>query len=850
MMLLRLVSWPYLRQHPLRTALTVLGIVLGASVFVAMQAVNGAVLDGLRRTVDRVAGKAQLQITAGDGGFPEQILEQVQAQPAVRVAVPVIEVPIETGLQGQGNLLILGVDMTGDQSLREYDLKAATDAVVDDPLVFLAQPDSLIVTDGFARQNGLDVNSRLALGTMTGRREFTVRGILSPDGLGSAFGGNLAVMDVYAAQHMFGRGRVFDRIDVMLADGVDLSEGEAALQRALGPGFNVEAPSSRGAHFDDLLRVYSISMTVSSIFALFIGMFIIYNFLMIGVGQRRKEIAILRTLGATRRQLYVLFLIESALAGVVGSAIGCIAGLFMGRAIVGQIGGMLEGVYGLVQQPEEIALTPALMALAMTAGVVTSVVAALIPTYQAANVEPIENLQKGRDRGESRGSNRLRWWSAVASATGAVGCYLLGRTSGFFYPGYALTIAAALLFAPWLTSAVASFLRRPLGWVRPVEGVLAVDSLLQAPRRTSGTIAALMLALAEVIGIAGMSTGMYGNISDWVTTTLNPDLWVTSSRSLSNRTYRFPSSMTAELQGMEDVAEVQQVRNERIRFRGSSALLISIEVDGLHRRAPGGAVSGDPEQMYRLAAEGKGALVSENLANLQRVRIGDVLDIPTPSGVLQLPVIGVIRDWSDQLGSIVIDRHVFVEWWRDDSVNMFRLYLAPGAAEDAVKARILARYADSKHLFVLNNRDVRAYIMGLAEQWVSLTNSQIFVAVLVAVLGIANALTVSIIDRRRELGILQAVGGLHRQIRQTIWIEAMSIAAIGLVLGFALGAINLQYVLNILRRDVGGLSIDYTYPVRLALVMIPVILVAAVVSAIGPGESVIRGTLARSLEYE
>jgi putative ABC transport system permease protein len=254
--------------------------------------------------------------------------------------------------------------------------------------------------------------------------------------------------------------------------------------------------------------------------------------------------------------------------------------------------------------------------------------------------------------------------------------------------------------------------------------------------------------------------------------------------------------------------------------------------------------------MYRLAAEGKGALISENFANLQRLSLGDVLDIPTPSGVLRLPVVGVVRDWSDQLGTILIDRHVFVERWRDDSVNLFRLYLAPDTAEEPVKARILARYADSTHLFVLNNRDVRAYIMGLAEQWVGLTNGQIFVAVLVAVLGIANALTVSIIDRRRELGILQAVGALHRQIRQTVWIEAMTIATIGLVLGLALGAINLQYVLDILRRDVGGLSIGYAYPVRVALVMIPVILVAALVSTIGPAESAIRGTVARSLEYE
>ena len=155
MILLRLISWPYMRRHLARVVLTTLGIVLGVAVFVAMYTANPAVLDGLERTVDRVAGKAQLQISAGDGGFPEEVLERVQALAEVRVAVPVIEAALETRLEGQGNLLVLAVDMTGDRSLRDYDLESGDEAVIDDPLVFLAQPDSLMVTREFAEEKGV-----------------------------------------------------------------------------------------------------------------------------------------------------------------------------------------------------------------------------------------------------------------------------------------------------------------------------------------------------------------------------------------------------------------------------------------------------------------------------------------------------------------------------------------------------------------------------------------------------------------------------------------------------------------------------------------------------------------------
>ena len=153
-------------------------------------------------------------------------------------------------------------------------------------------------------------------------------------------------------------------------------------------------------------------------------------------------------------------------------------------------------------------------------------------------------------------------------------------------------------------------------------------------------------------------------------------------------------------------------------------------------------------------------------------------------------------------------------------------------------------------MFVLTNQEVRDFVMQLAKQWFSLMDLQIAVAVFVAILGIINTLTVSITDRRRELGVLQAVGALRAQIRRTIWLEAIAIGAIALALGAALGALNLYYILEMVRVDVIGLSLAYSYPLGTVLMLVPIILGAAFVAAIWPAESVLRGSLVEALEYE
>jgi putative ABC transport system permease protein len=850
MILLRLISWPYLRKHLLRSALTTAGIALGVALLVGMHTANDSVQHAFSDTVNRIAGKAQLQVSAGDAGFPEEVLERVQAVREVRAAAPVIEAEVETGIQGQGKLLIVAVDMTGDRSLRDYDFEGGDEGVIDDPLVFIAQPDSIILTRDFANRNGIQSGARLTFETVEGPKQFTVRGLLKAGGMAQAFGGNLAIMDIYAAQHAFGRGRRFDHIDIGLREGVSVQQGQAAIQQAVGPGLTVDPPSGRTRDFESLLGVYTLAMKVSSMFALFIGMFIIYNSFAIAVTQRRSEIGILRALGATRGQVRSLFLAESAVAGLIGSLAGAGLGMAFARSLTGITGQMMENMFGVHQNAREAVIDPLLLAVAIGLGIATSMLAAFLPARNAARVEPVQALQKGKYQVLSAGENRFRRITAWVCIVLALLCVAAAAYRPLFYLGYALTILATLLLVPFLSQGLVRLLRPPLKWLRPVEGALAADSLLQAPRRTSATVAALVLSLALVVGQGGMARGSMESIDEWVADTLNPDVFVSTSENFSSLDFHFPPSMQNTLEETPGVAEVQAVRSVRMQYRGLPILIGAIDMGKVSRRVKRHMISGDQATMDRLSAEGKGVILAENLAALTKMKVGDIFELPAPAGTLRLPVVGVIRDLSNQLGTLFVDRQVYSRLFADDSVDIFRVYAKPGVTGEDLRRNIVERAGKQRHMFVLLNADVRKFVNDLMNQWFGMTYLQILVAVSVAVLGIVNTLTVSITDRRRELGVLRAVGGLRKQIRSTIWMEACAIGLIGLIIGLAAGGINLYYELQAVQVDLTGIPIAYRFPFTIALLLLPVILGAAFASAILPAETAVRSSLVEALEYE
>ncbi len=241
----------------------------------------------------------------------------------------------------------MGVDTASDQKLREYEFDRSQTQVADS-LVFISQPDSILISRSFAESHGLKTGDKLPLFTSAGRKEFTVQGTFKPAGAGDVFGGNLAIMDVYAAQVVFGRGHNFDRIDVMNDPSVSVDALQKDLRSRLPAGIQVERPEVRGEGLENASAVLREGMLVTSFIALLVGLFIIFNFFMISVNQRWKEIGILRAVGAERSSISRMFLIEAIFMGAIGSVIGIGAGYFLARASSGVLERATSAVYGMV----------------------------------------------------------------------------------------------------------------------------------------------------------------------------------------------------------------------------------------------------------------------------------------------------------------------------------------------------------------------------------------------------------------------------------------------------------------------------------------------------------------------
>jgi len=511
---------------------------------------------------------------------------------------------------------------------------------------------------------------------------------------------------------------------------------------------------------------------------------------------------------------------------------------------------MMQGIYGALEQPHDVTLEPSLIVLALGGGVLASMVSAALPARSASRVDPAVALQKGGAQAMSVGENRNRQIAALVLAMVSASCLIWSDSRLVFYAGYLLIAVVAVLLTPTLAPWLARILRRAFTTLRPVEGALAVDSIIQSPRRTSATVSALMFSLAMAIGLGGLARSTNASVEEWVSATFNAPLFVSTSEGAVQPSFHFPAAMIGPLQEIQGIEEVQPVRNLKVSFRGAPIALFSTNLSRFAARTRGRHVAaGNYDEMHRLASQGKGVIVSENFSLLQKLGMGNEVELATSRGTFKLPIVGIVKDYTEQEGTIFIDRSVFARYW-DDSADSFRIYLKPGASAEAVRSAILNRFEHERRLFVFSSQEVKNYIMRVVSQWFSMTYIQMAIAVLVSVLGILNTLTVSITERKRELGVLRAIGGLNSQVRHTIWMEAFAVGLIGLILGFALGGVNLYYTLQMVRRDFTGMPLEYQYPHQIALLLIPIIVMAAFLAALAPAEYAVRTPLVQALEYE
>ncbi len=839
-------------NHRLRLLLTTMGIALGVAVFFAIRTANVTLLDSLRLTVEKVAGKATLQITAGETGFPEEILETVRSTPGVKVAEPIIEVIARTAFAEEGNLLILGVDTTGDQQLRDYQFDKSK-IEISDPLVFLAQPNSIVLSRAFADRHSLKIGDTFPLYTSLGRKDFTVQGIFKPIGIGEVFGGNIAIMDVYSAQVVFNRGRNFDRIDLMNSPDVPVEAVQQNLHARLPAGLEIVPPQSRGQDLESAVTAMRVGLTITSFTALLVGIYIIFNSFTIAINQRWKEIGILRAVGVERRNINLMFLCEAFLMGVIGSAIGIAAGYYLAAIGVRVMANMASAVYGLMSTSTPVVFSVKYAITSVILGVAASVFGAWFPARAASRLDPTMALHniEARNREAVLGWRRVTVGLVLTLSSLALMIWTPSTVGATFQFSYAILMLIGLTtLLPKLIEILAHVLRPIMDWLGGAEGSLAVDAMIQCPRRSSATVGALMVGLMFVFSTAAYIQSYRHMVDRWMKQSLNADIFVATSTTMRSTTYHFSEELGQQIAKVDGVKRLENVRFTSVPYSGDSAALIAIEMDGFMARAIDAVEGENSKTLLEKLPKGEGVLVSRNFATRWKTHVGDALTLNTPNGVLQRPILGILDDYRSEKGTIFLDRALYKQYWHDNAVDFFFVTLNPGIDPVVAKRQIQNLTSNTVHAFVYTQVEFKKWVYGLVDQFFVLNYMQLVIAVIVSVLGIVNTLMISIFERKREIGIIRAIGGLRIQIRKLILLEAVAISIVGVALGALAGMLSTEFNAHTVSMVLVGYSVPFFIPWTVILISFPLVIVVSLLAGWWPAQHAVANPIIEAIGYE
>src|SRR5436190_370176 len=516
----------FTRGSAARLALTVLAVAWGVALVAGVWLATRAVLRAFVEVIDTMAGRAALEVVAGEGGlFPEGVAATVGTVPGIEAAVPSVK---GAAYADGGELLtVYGVDLTGDAPERVYGARLE----LDDPLVFLARPDSIALARPFAAAHGLALGDRFELATPAGRRNFTLRGLLDAEGVARAYGGNVAVMDLFAAEELFTRRGFITGADVVVAPDAAVREVAEVIVALLPAGLRVEAPAQRQADLRRVTDSLGVALQALGLFGLVAAFLLTFNRLSTVFEERAWQLGVLRAVGLRTGAVWRALLGESLLVGAAGVALGIPFGLGLGRLLVPVIATASAVANKLVAPPAALAPEPGVLLVAGALGLVTAVLAAVLPAWRSARVAVAETM---RSRGsESPGGGGRVLWVLRGVALAAVGAGLAAQAR---HPSAACGLLATALVAAGTALAArpavhaASFLlgagsRRLAG---PV-GRLAAASLLHNPRRTALTVATLGVGLGCVVWFWTMAQSFRTSLVDALSAAVRADLVVTSA---------------------------------------------------------------------------------------------------------------------------------------------------------------------------------------------------------------------------------------------------------------------------------------------------------------------------------
>lgn len=857
--LLQILSWRHARRHRLRTVLTFFGICLGVSVIIAIAIVNRSLTTSFHRTIDQIAGKAVLQVSNAESGIPESVFPIIRDTPGVQDAAPAVDgfLPV-SGRQGE-RLYVYGVDFLTDSAIRDHQFVGRAEDF-DQALDFIAQADSIGVTESFARRLDLPLGAEITLMTSRGRETYTVRSHLKEQGTAKVFGGNFALMDLPVAQRTLGKEGKLDIVDLTVEEGVSIETVQQRLGERLQGIAEVERPAKRGEQIESLLVSFRVGLFFVSLIALFVGFFLIYNTVAVSVTQRKRELGTLRCLGMRRGELLRFITAEALILALAGSLTGTVLGWLLAQGALVAVGETVGNLFSLVGVADG-GLSVKEIGVAVASGTTVAVAAALYPAWEATQVSPLESATQAAWRPTSRAT---RSWATSL----AVVFFLLSPTLFILSPlgsgpvaQFSLGIIAMLAFLLGLACFCPamvnqgvkrvwqSALRIPgYSWV---EARLASDSLRRNPARAGMTVATLVISLAAIFTIATFVNSVRGSLLAWVDQMVTADLIVSSgARTAGPRNVPLREDPTLDFKRVPGVKVVDYYRLIRSTYEGKPIVIESFsarESAGV-RNLP--MAAGDAALALREMALGKGVVVSESFHSKFNKDAGDSLELWTPSGLIAFPILGVYVDYSSDAGSVLLDRALYKKYWRDDLVDAFDLWLEPGAKEGEVIELIKQEYGEKYALFISTHRELREAVVRIMEQSFLVNYAVEIVAVVVAIFSVINTLLASVLDRTREIGMLRAIGATQAQIRKIVIMEAGWMGLLGGLLGLFAGTIMAYHHVVYNTKVLTGWTFQFYYPFELAALCIIASVGVCLLAGWGPAKQAASAPIVAAIGYE
>jgi putative ABC transport system permease protein len=774
------LAWRGLRARPLRTGLTAAGVALGVAVLFAGLATNAGIDAAVDRAVTTLVGSADLRVAAfGEVGLSEATLDTVANTAGVAVVAPAFERRTYLGadLFAPGDPLPPPVTIAGVVPRAEAQLH---DLTVSDGLGLVTPgADDALVSATLAREDDLQVGETIGVATIDAPVYLRVVGILAGDGPWAGSGGRAVVVPLATAQTIFGADGL-TRIDIGLDGGTSAASVSDALESTLrAEPYVLSSPRDLGASMRASTGDFAATTALIGAIALFAGAFLIFNSLSMTVVERVRELGLLRAAGASRGQLTSYILVQAIAIGVVGSVLG----IALGAVLAAGIAAWIRTVGSVPLGAPVLTVGDGLAALAI--GILVTLAAAIEPARRAGRISPVEALKARLDLPTARRA-RLRWLVAVFALVGVVGLLIWPRGAGDAALLRALLVYTVLLVValvvPFVLPSIARVAGLPFGLFTRFEERLARASLLRDRGRAALTVGALTIGLAMIVALGGVGQHARAAAGAWIADVVPGDLVLTSifPRGLDE----FDDVLVAP--GVASVSPIGTfaMAIDGVRTDGAAMVGADLAADGRLR-----FVAGERATALVALDEGGAVLVPAGIAARDGLALDATIDATAADGsVLPLRVVGItertlpgpageslIVGWSDAERLGVAGADAFAVRFSASATDADRAELADMARSLALEPTALGR--------------IEGAIGQALDRVFGLFDVLALVAIVVAALGIVNTLTMNVLERVREIGVLRAAGMTRRQVWRSVVVEAGITGMVGAICGVAAGIV-------------------------------------------------------------